>query len=131
VFYFDCRLLPLYQSREILDEMKTIARIIEDKTGTTIRIEPVFTEKTIYPTPPGSKIVKALSDAIYRVTKKQAIYGGIGGGTCASVLRNAGFEVAVWETIENRAHTPNEYAVIDNMISDCKVFAQLFLTQNP
>lgn len=128
VFYFDCRLLPIYQTQEILDEMNTIARIIENKTGTAIQIDPVFTEKTIHPTPPDSKIVKALSDAIYQVTKKQAILGGIGGGTCASVLRNAGFEAAVWETIENRAHTPNEYAVIDNMISDCKVFAQLFLT---
>jgi len=131
VFYFDCRLLPVYQTREILDEMKTIARIVEDKTGTAIRIEPVFIEETTNPTPPGAKIVKALSDAIYKVTKKQAILGGIGGGTCGAVLRKAGFEVAVWETIENRAHTPNEYAVIDNMISDCKVFAQLFLTQNP
>jgi len=131
VFYFDCRLLLVYQTQEILDEMKTIARTAADKTGTAIQIDPVFIEKTTHPTPSDSKIVKALSDAIYKVTKKQAIYGGIGGGTCASVLRNAGFEVAVWETIENRAHTPNEYAVIDNMISDCKVFAQLFLTQNP
>jgi succinyl-diaminopimelate desuccinylase len=131
VFYFDCRLLPVYQTREILDEMKTIARTVEDKTGTTIQIEPVFIEETTNPTPPGAKIVKALSDAIYKVTKKQAINGGIGGGTCGAVLRKAGFEVAVWETIENRAHTPNEYAVIDNMVSDCKVFAQLFLTQNP
>lgn len=131
VFYFDCRLLPVYQTREILGEMKTIARAVEDKTGTAIRIEPVFIEETTHPTPPGAKIVKALSDAIYEVTKKQAIYGGIGGGTCGAVLRKAGFEVAVWETIENRAHTPNEYAVIDNMISDCKVFAQLFLTKNP
>lgn len=128
VFYYDCRLLPVYQIQEILDEMKKIARTVEDKTGTTIQIDSIFTEKTAHPTPPDSKIVKALSDAIYKVTKKQAIYGGIGGGTCASVLRNAGFEVAVWETIENRAHTPNEYAVIDNMISDCKVFAELFLT---
>lgn len=127
VFYFDCRLLPVYQIQEILDEMRNIARTVEDKTGTIIQIDSVFTEKTDYPTPPDSKIVKALADAIYKVTKKQAIYGGIGGGTCASVLRNEGFEVAVWETIENRAHTPNEYAVIDNMISDCKVFAQLFL----
>jgi succinyl-diaminopimelate desuccinylase len=127
VFYFDCRLLPIYKIQEIMAEMEKIARVVEGKTGTTIQIEPIFTETTDHPTPPDAKIVKALADAIYKVTKKKAILGGIGGGTCAAVLRNAGFEVAVWETIENRAHTPNEYAVIDNMISDCKVFAQLFI----
>lgn len=129
VFYFDCRLLPIYKTKKILDEIKKIGRIVEDKTGTTIQIEPFFIEETTNPTPPDSKIVKALSDAIYKVTNKQPILGGVGGGTCGAVLRKAGFEVAVWETVNNRAHTPNEYAVIDNMVSDCKVFAQLFLTE--
>jgi succinyl-diaminopimelate desuccinylase len=50
---------------------------------------------------------------------------GISASTVASILRRAGHHAAVWETVENSAHSPNEYAVVDNMVNDCKVFGAL------
>jgi succinyl-diaminopimelate desuccinylase len=68
-----------------------------------------------------------LLEAIGRVYKNDPYTGGIGASTTASILRRAGHHAAVWETVENRAHSPNEYAIIDNMVNDCKVFAALFI----
>jgi len=70
--------------------------------------------------------VKRLINAIVEVTGEKPETGGIGGGTCAALIRNAGFPVAVWETIHNSAHSPNEYIEIENMVKDCKVFTALF-----
>ena len=129
VFYFDCRLLPVYSSREILDVMNSVARTVEKETGTVISLEPVLEERTEYPTPDDTLIVRMLSHAIYQTNNKTAITGGISGGTCAAILRNAGYNVAVWETIENTAHSPNEFILVENLINDCKVFAALFLQE--
>ena len=127
IFYVDCRLLPVYSSREILDVMNSVARTVETETGTVISLEPVLEETTEHPTPDDAPIVRMLSNAIYQTTNKKAVTGGISGGTCAAILRNNGYKVAVWETIENTAHSPNEFIRIENLINDCKVFAALFL----
>jgi len=111
IFYFDCRLLPVHSSREVLEVMNNVARTVEEETGTTIFLEPVLEEITENPTTDEAPIVKMLSDAIYQVHGKAAVTGGISGGTCAAILRNAGYKVAVWETIENQAHSPNESLV--------------------
>jgi succinyl-diaminopimelate desuccinylase len=128
-FYFDCRLLPAHSPREVMEVMNTVARDVEKETGTTITLEPVLEETTDHPTPEDAPIVRMLSRAILQASGKTAITGGISGGTCAAILRNAGHEVAVWETIDNTAHSPNEYIRIDNLINDCKVFATLFLQE--
>ncbi|MEM2118682.1 MAG: M20/M25/M40 family metallo-hydrolase, partial [Candidatus Bathyarchaeia archaeon] len=51
--------------------------------------------------------------------------GGIGGGTCAAFFRKIGIPAAVWCTHDEMAHQPNEYAKIENMVNDAKVFALL------
>ncbi len=127
VFYIDCRLIPPYTVEEVLGTMREVAGSIEERTGTSITIDTEFTETTLHPTRPDSDIVKALSKAIKIATGKDHINGGIGGGTCAALLRNRGFEVAVWETIHNRAHSSDEYILVENLMSDCKVFAALFM----
>ncbi len=126
-FYIDCRLLPGYTIDEVLKEMRNVADQVEEETETEITINEEFSETTLHPTSPGSDIVTALSSAIEKVTGKRHINGGIGGGTCAALLRNEGYEVAVWETIHNRAHSSDEYILIENLITDCKVFAALFM----
>lgn len=126
-FYMDCRLLPGYTIDEVVSVMREVADRIEKGTGTQIVIETEFTETTLHPTSPDAEIVRMLSSAIKRTTGKDHINGGIGGGTCAALLRNNGFEVAVWETIHNRAHSSDEYILIDNLINDCKVLSALFI----
>ncbi|MCK5773223.1 MAG: M20 family metallo-hydrolase [Thermoplasmata archaeon] len=127
VFYIDCRLIPPYTVEEALGTMGEVAESVGKLTGTSITIDTELSETTLHPTPPDSDVVKALSKAIKIATGKEHINGGIGGGTCAALLRNNGFEVAVWETIHNRAHSSDEYVLIENLISDCKVFTALFM----
>ena len=127
VFYLDCRLIPPYTAEEVLGTIRGVADSIEERTGTSITIGTELSETTLHPTSPGSDIVKALSKAIMTATGREHINGGIGGGTCAALLRNSGFPVAVWETIHNRAHSSDEYILIENLMADCKVFAALFM----
>jgi succinyl-diaminopimelate desuccinylase len=54
---------------------------------------------------------------------------GIGGGTVAALFRRSGFEAACWSRIDETAHQPNEYCIIDNMVGDAKVFAHIFLQE--
>jgi len=128
-FYIDCRLLPGYSIDEVLETIGKTADEVEGITGTEISVEVEFSETTHHPTSPDSEIVNRLSSAIKRATGKDHINGGIGGGTCAALLRNNGYSVAVWETIHNRAHSSDEYILIENLINDCKVLAVLFYGQ--
>lgn len=125
-FYMDCRLIPPYTIDEVLRVMREVADDVEKMTGTSISIEEEFSEITLHPTSPDAGIVRRLSRAIKAASGKDPLNGGIGGGTCAALLRNNGFEVAVWETIHNRAHSSDEYILVDNLINDCKVLAALF-----
>jgi succinyl-diaminopimelate desuccinylase len=127
IFYIDCRVLPKYQLNDIIIEMRRIADTVEKDTRTTIVLDPVLLEEAASPTPADAPITKMLLSAIDTVYNNNPYPGGIGGSTVAAVLRRAGYHAAVWETVDNTAHSPNEYAVIDNMVNDCKVFATLFI----
>ena len=107
--------------------MREIADVGEKNTGTRISLESVLMEEAATATPEDAPVVKMLLEAINTIYKNDPYPGGIGGGTVAAVLRRAGYHAAVWETVDNTAHSPNEYAVIDNMMNDCKVFAKLFI----
>jgi succinyl-diaminopimelate desuccinylase len=54
---------------------------------------------------------------------------GIGGGTVAAFFRKAGLQAAVWITMPDSAHQPNEYCLIKNIMTDAKVFACLYLDE--
>ena len=61
---------------------------------------------------------KELFEAIKNVHGVEPRFVGIGGGTVAAGLRNAGIDAVVWSTMDELAHQPNEYAIIKN-IADC------------
>ena len=42
------------------------------------------------------------------------------------LLRKIGVPAVVWCTIDETAHQPNEYAKIENLVNDAKIYA--FLT---
>ena len=98
-------------------------------TGTTITLDPVLMEEAAQPTPVDAPIVTRLLRAIDSVRGNDPRAGGIGGGTCAAVLRREGHHAAVWETVANVAHAPNEHAVIDDMVNDCRVMVTLFIDE--
>ena len=72
-----------------------------------------------------SDIAKLLAKAVKIKRGKIARYVGIGGQTVGNLFRKEGISTAVWSTIDNVAHEPNEYCKIDNLLNDAKVFAAL------
>jgi succinyl-diaminopimelate desuccinylase len=42
------------------------------------------------------------------------------------VFRRRGIPAVVWASLEETAHSPNEYCVIDNLVGDALVLAHLF-----
>ncbi len=129
VFCVDCRILPKYSVDDILDAAKEIAAEIETELGLKIDVEPVYRQDATVPTSPDAPVVKALAGAIRRVTGKKAKPMGIGGGTVAAFFRRAGLPAAVWCTVSDTAHQPNEYCLISNILTDAKIFTCLYLNE--
>ncbi len=129
VFCVDCRVLPKYRIDDILDTANEITAEIENELGLKIEVEPVYRQDATEPTSPDAPVVKALAGAIRRVTGKEAKPMGIGGGTVAAFFRRAGLPAAVWCTVCDTAHQPNEYCLISNILTDAKIFACLYLNE--
>ena len=124
VSYFDCRVLPEYSVDSVLKVVdRTVSEFLSESKA-KVSYEVVQREESP-PTPPGSEVVEILKKAIKAVSNVDAKPVGFGGNTCASFFRKAGYEAAVWSTVDGTAHQPNEYAVIDYMVKDAKVFACL------
>jgi succinyl-diaminopimelate desuccinylase len=126
IFYMDCRILPRYRVDEIVTASREIAVKIGNELGLRIEVEATYRQDATKPTEPDAPVVKALSQAIKEVTGKDAKPMGIGGGTVAAFFREAGLPAAVWCTMPDTAHQPNEYCLISNIITDAKVFATLY-----
>jgi len=127
VFYMDCRILPQYSVDKVLDACRETAAEIVSELGLHIQVDTVYHEDATEPTPADAAVVKALAGAIMRVTGREAKPMGIGGGTVAAFFRREGLPAAVWSTVSDTAHQPNEYCLISSVITDAKIFACLYL----
>ncbi|MGD9487072.1 MAG: M20 family metallo-hydrolase [Calditrichaceae bacterium] len=125
VFYLDCRIIPEYSIEDVLARVKDICDGIEKKFNVKIEISTEQKEQAAPATPVDAPVVMALKKAVKDVYNTDAKAMGIGGGTVAAIFRRAGFNVAVWSTIDDLAHQPNEYCVIENLVNDTKVFAHV------
>ncbi len=126
VFYIDCRVLPEYSLDSVLSDVQRIAKG-KDFKGVKISIDVFNRADSAKPTSPKSEISKLLKKSILSVNGTKAKFVGIGGGTVAAFFRYKGWPAVVWAKIEEVAHSPNEYAHIDDMLTDAKVFAKLFV----
>ncbi len=126
VSYIDSRVLPDYSLDEVIADVKSIASR-EEFRDVGIEIEPVNREDAAPVTSPDSEIVKLLSGVLKELRGIEPKTHGVGGGTCAAFPRKAGMQAAVWETVNDTEHRPNEYIEIKNMVDDAKVFARLYL----
>ncbi len=126
-FYMDCRVLPSYKLGSVISDIQKVAKQIERSTGARISIDVVSREDSAKPVSASSPIVKLLSKSIEKVKKTKVKLVGIGGGTVAKYFRDAGLAAAVWATLPDNAHQPDEYLIIEDMLSDTKVFANIFL----
>jgi succinyl-diaminopimelate desuccinylase len=125
ITYIDCRVLPNYNIEDVLKDINSLATEFEKTKGATIKIEVAQKNTAPKPTDPDSRIVIMLKEAIRKVRNVEPKIGGIGGGTCAAFFRKHDIPAVVWSTIDETAHQPNEYAKIENLINDAKVYAYL------
>lgn len=126
VFYLDCRILPRYSLADVLDEISRTAKRIEERYRVSIswRIDQQIESKA---TPKDAPVVLALARAIELVYGATARPIGVGGGTVAAELRNNGYNAVVWSRMDETAHQPNEYCVLDYLCGDAAVMAALML----
>ena len=128
VFYFDCRVLPRYSLHDVVSDVKRKIRAYEKEYGARIKFELVQMDSAGPATSDKSEVSVLLGKAVQRVTKAKPRFVGIGGLTVGNLFRKDGIPTAVWSTIDEVAHTPNEYCWIKNLIGDTKVFAALPLS---
>jgi succinyl-diaminopimelate desuccinylase len=126
IFYFDCRVLPQYDIKELLEDAKAVAETVEKEFGVTVEITTEQFEQAAPPTLAKAPVVKILTNAIKNVYGIDPQPKGIGGGTVAAFFRRAGYDAVVWGKFDSSAHQPNEYCIIDNMVNDAKVYAHIF-----
>ncbi len=128
VIYFDCRILPAYKLTDVTAAMQKIVKETERKYK--VKIEMTFAQKeTPAPaTSPDSPVAVSITRAMKELRKKTPKAIGIGGGTVAKYLREAGFPCAVWSTLDEQAHRPDEHVRVSHILSDAKVFAHIALS---
>ncbi len=128
VFYTDMRVLPCYSVDKVIAESEKRMREVEKKYGVTMTYE-IIQRNESPATPVDSPVVTVLSKAIKDVYGVDARAVGIGGGTVGAYLRKAGYPCVIWAKMAEVAHTPNEFAILDNILGDAKVFAALALRE--
>lgn len=128
VFYMDCRILPRYSLDEVRAEVKNRVKQIEEKYSVKIEV----TEAQAQESPATSveaPVVKRLAQAIEEVHGIKARPIGIGGGTVGAELRNCGYSCAIWSTLDEVCHQPNEYCYVKNIIADAKTLLAMFIAK--
>lgn len=126
VSYIDCRILPRYNSDDVLNDMRSIASG-KEFSNVKIDVEEFVRVDSAPSTSPDAEIVRLLDEKILKLRGIKTVKKGVGGGTCAAFPRARGMQAAVWSTEEDVAHQPNEYARINDLVEDSKVFANLFI----
>lgn len=129
IFYMDSRILPNYTIEEVEGKIKEMMAKTEDEFKVKISMEEEQRAPAAPPTPADAAVVQALKKAIKTVYEKEGEAVGIGGGTVAALFRRANFAAACWAKLDETAHQPNEYCIIDNMLGDAKVFTHIFLQE--
>jgi len=125
VFSFDCRVLPKYRLDDVVSTVEERVRAYEKEYGARIKLDLIQKDSAGPATSDRSDASKLLGTAVQRVTGAKPKFVGIGGLTVGNLFRKDGIHTAVWSTIDEVAHQPNEYCHIKNLINDAKVFAAL------
>lgn len=125
-FCMDIRVLPSYSVDRVLAVAKEVAARHAQASGADIRVSEMQRHVSGGESSTLTKVYVALSDAVEEVTGRRPQPVGVGGATCANFFRARGYNAYVWECGGGTLHGPNEYVVMDNLLTDAKVFATLF-----
>jgi len=123
---FDMRVLPRYPVDVVLKEVDRIKDEIQKKHNVTVDYT-LSQSMESKPTPVDSPLIKCLARNIESVYGVKAKPVGIGGGTVAAFMRNRGMDAAVWCRINESAHQPNEYTLLEHILGDAKIMALMAL----
>ena len=126
VFYLDCRLLPGIDPDAVLAATRQRVAPIARHHGTDIDVELVHLQKASA-SAPNCPAARALVAAVQEIYGVEARPTGIGGGTVAALLRQAGLPAVVWSCIRNTCHQHNEHSSISATIRDAQVFAHVLM----
>jgi succinyl-diaminopimelate desuccinylase len=129
VFYLDCRVLPRYSLRTVVDEIKKLMKEVGKSFRVSVKMTPVQYVQAPAATAHDSQVVGALHAAVKTVYGIRASVVGVGAGTVAAYFRRKGYPVAVWSRTLQTAHQPDEHCLIKNMVGDAKVFANLCIQE--
>jgi succinyl-diaminopimelate desuccinylase len=127
IFYIDSRVLPEYDTQEVLATVRGVMKQVGDKYGLPITLSLHQHEQAAPITDENSRVVTLLMDSIRQVLGVEPKVYGIGGGTCAAFFRKQGYNAAVWAKIDEAAHSAGEYTWIENVVEMTKVFALMAL----
>lgn len=127
LFCFDCRVLPHVPLTEVEKVVSSEVKKIEAKHGVKVNVKLLQREQAPQPTAVDAPIVELTERAMTQVLPVSSRVGGVGGGTCAAYFRRQGIPAAVWGQASDTAHMPNEYAVIEHIVNEAKVFALMML----
>ncbi len=122
VFCMDCRILPCYSNKEVLAEMMRIVKKIEKQCKVKVTVK-IPHQESSKPTDKKEPLVKLMLESVHRIYKNSPKVVGVGGGTVAASLRNAGYPAVVYSKLDETMHQPNEYTSIKNTLGDSKIFA--------
>ncbi|MDR0523944.1 MAG: M20 family metallo-hydrolase [Candidatus Methanoplasma sp.] len=125
-FSMDIRALPMHGIEEISAAARRIASEHAERTGAKIAVSEIQRHVSGRPSSVDGEAALALISSIEEVTGVRPRAAGVGGATCANFFRMKGYDSYVWEMGGGTLHGPNEYVVIDNMVTDALVFATLF-----
>lgn len=125
--YFDCRILPDYDPDDVLKTARELAAAIEGEFKVQVEVNTAALMQAAPATPVDAPVVRRVMRAVREVIGVEPRPMGIGGGTVGAVFRRHKIPAVVWSTMDDLAHQPNEYCVIENMVQDAKVFAHVFL----
>ncbi len=126
MMYFDCRILPIYKIAEVMRTIKAMVKEVEQKFKVRIKISFAQQDQAAPPTSPEAPVVQAIIRAMKELRGRRPKPLGIGGGTVAAYFRRAGIPAAVWGTMAETAHRPDEYCLTKNILDDAKIFAHIF-----
>ena len=125
-FSMDCRILPQYDPEEVLAFADHVLDEFRVRTGADIELVMEQMDRAGKPSSTDTPQFKAFKDSVEAVIGTDVSPTGVGGGTCANFFRLKGMNAYVWQTGEGTLHAPNEYALISNIMTDAKVYANLF-----
>ena len=123
-FSMDCRILPSYSLDEVRGAVKAAVSDVEAEFGVSVEVKEAQAVSS-RAVDAASPVVAALSAAVRDTLGVECRPVGIGGGTVAAYLRNAGFDAVVWGIIDEVAHQPNEYCLIESLLKEAAVLAAL------